>query len=331
MEKRIIELTARITAYIEAGGDIYAPKRQLPYYDYMSEIVKSLRKTNPAITYEDVYMLCGIRFDRKFDHFKKFMAKVKKFSVGKNADQIRTSKVRAIDNSYEILKNYADKYNTTPFDFLYLMSGYYFSDCYIKTDYIQNLKEEILEAYPTGDITGIRWERPDLYEKIRNAQKYMPANAKISLLELLGVSHALLSPASAPKINEKELVAKLKELYPDMVIIKLQSNNQTLYNQLIKICQHKQISTSEWASSHGFSYPLAQTHTKLSKTKVDTEKRIHLLNKLKAEALENIKVTGTDEIDLFNASLQATLMVIDKLNAQEVRNYFSQKNDEIDS
>ena len=327
LKNRIKELQSRINAFEKAGGDIYAPKRQLPYYEYMSSILDSVRKENPNATYEDIYLLCGIKFDREYNHFKKFTKELRKYVSDGKVDAIRTNEVREKNNVYEILKNYADKYNTMPFDFLYLMTGYYFSDCYIRTDYLSNLQQELLTAYPNRDITGIRWERPDLYEKIRSAEKYMPTDSKKSIIESLGFRNTLIDSSSSQiHIDENRVIDELKRLYPNKVITNLHTINPQLYNQLIKLCRQKGTNTTDWTSSKGFDYPLAKTRKKLAITKTDTNERLQLLSSLKQKQLEKIAFESNDEIDLFRASLKTTLAVIEELNEIEIKNSFNRFN-----
>ena len=320
-KERLVELRRKIDEYIKAGGDIYAPKRQLPYYNYLADTAKCIRKeTGNDVSIDDVYKLCGINFDREFNHFKKFLTMLTPFVKNGNADYIRTKECRNVSNVYEILKNYADKYNTMPFDFLVLMTGFKFENCYIKTDYINNLRQEILAVYPNGDISGIRWEYPKLYEKIRQLQKYSPSLKTMrETVEFLGFTDKNMWDKSASKESETATIQELLTLFPNKIVKSLTTLNPSLYHKVIRCCRQSNTSTVDWMKAHGFTYLTGYNQPRLSQTKVDANKRAEMLLNLKAKALQKLNITKTDEASLFHASLEATKMVIDLLNKEQIK------------
>lgn len=319
INERIEELKKRITAYINAGGDIYAPKRKLPYYEYLSSTVKAIkRKTGKDISFEDVYKMCGVNFSREYNHFRKFLAELTPFVENGYADAIRTKEGRTTSNVYSMLKNYAEKYNTTPFDFLVLMTGYKFEECYIKTDYIENLKAELLVAYPNKDITGIRWENPQLYEKLRQIQKFLPEiNSVKAAATHLGFTTRNMLGIYSGKKDEQLVVKELTKLYPNKNVVSLYSEHPELYYKVLRCCRENNKSTTEWFKGYGFTYSSGQKQPRLSKTKVDGEARAEMLLNLKRLALEKIDYNKTDEISRFEANIKATKAVIELLNNQQ--------------
>jgi len=321
VNKRIEELKRRITEYVNDGGNIYSPKRQLPYYDYLTDTVKAIKKkTGKVVSVEDVYEMCGIKFDRDYNHFNKFLKKLTPHVKGGYADEIRTAEARKVTNVYEMLKNYADKYDTTPFDFLVLMTGFKFENCYAKGNYIGNLKNEILAVYPNGNISGIRWEYPHLYEKLRQLQKYLPSAKSVKdAVEFLGLRNTSMTDKSTNKESTIKVVEGLKELYPDGKVVDLRKKDIALYNRVVRCCRQENLSTIEWFSANGFSYSVGQVHPRLNLTKVDADKRAEMLCSLKDKALEKIKLDKFDEVELFRASLKATKMVIDELNHEQIK------------
>lgn len=319
--KRITELKKRIEEYVSAGGNIYAPKRQLPYYDYLSDTVKALRKTTgKEVTHEDVYQMCGIEFDREFHHFKNFLKQLKPFVRNGYADAIRTKEAREANNVYEMLKNYADKYNTTPFDFLVLMTGFKFENCYVRTNYIENLKAEILAVYPNGDVGGIRWEHPALYEKLRILQKYLPGvSSNREAVEYLGFTNHNMAEEQTRLTNKTAVLEELKTLFPKKKITNLRTVSSSLYYKVIACCREENKSTVDWMKENGFTYENGQVQPRLSQTKVDGNKRAKMLMDLKNKALANYDFSNASEISLFRASLSATKEVIEELAKQNIQ------------
>ena len=323
--KRIIELKKRIEDYIQAGGDIYAPKRQLPYYNYLTDTVKYIRKnTGMDVAVEDVYRLCGINFNREFNHYKEFLTKLKPFVKNGYADEIRTQTGRSSSNVYTMLKSFADKYNTTPFDFLVLMTGFRFSNCYIKTDYVETLKSELLEAYPNRDIGGIRWEHPELYEKLRIVHKSTPGSRSINdIVVSLGFANRNMQLSSTSRVDEINVVNELEKLYQTRQIVNLREINPELYYKVLHCCRKANKTTVEWCKKHNFTYVAGQSHLRLSKTKMDkanADNRAQMLINLKIKALNTINFDKSDPVESFEANLKATQIVINALNKQQIKN-----------
>jgi len=318
IKQKILKLKQLILNFIANGGNIYAPKRELPYYDYMSYIVKLLKQQDPNITYEDVYALCGIEFNKDYYFFKNFLAELKLYNHGGFVDGIRESKTRATNNTYEKLKNYAEKYKTTPFDFLVLMTPYSFESCFIHTDnYEETLKHLILNKYPDKDISGIKRQEPELYEQLRQLQTYYPY--PITMKDLVH-NMGFIWPRASSKLpsipNKQNVLDELNSLFPDKNIISLRQIDTTLYYKIIKLARFEKLSISEWLIKNGFNYSNAIKLSPLSQIKVDANSRAKLLQHLKQKQLENLNIQTANEIELYKASLKATQNVIAFINSK---------------
>lgn len=318
-QTRLENLKRMISEHVANGGSIYAPKRQLPYYDYLSDTVKMIRKqTGKQVTHEDVYLMCGIKFDRDFNDFCSFLTDLKMFASDSMVDKIRTTEVRKVNNVYERLKNYADKYNTTPFDFLALMTNFEFSECYIKTDnYSECLKYLILKEYPNRDISGIKRARPELYEQLRQLQRYYPTSVSMkTLVSDLGFVWDRASTDVPSSPSEESVLKELEQNYPDKIVDKIHTHNPGLYAHIVRLCQAKKKSIKDWLSAQGYSYPGGLAAPQLSFIKVNAKSRIRLLCELKRRALEQLDLKSCDETELFHASLDASKTVIEYINSR---------------
>jgi len=320
VQDRIDELTAIIESYAENGGNIYTERRELPYYERLRGIVRTLRKLTGQddISYEDVYGLCGIKFDREWNDFMDFAEYLTTKADENNCvDDIRS--YRGKNSRYQQLIEYAKKYNTNPLDFLVLMTPYSFKEAFVKGDYISALRAEINQAYPTGDVGGIRWDRPDLYEKIRHLQKYTPSSTKQELLVLLGVENDLIKDDQIKPISTKGMVLKqLEEAYPDHEIVSFAETNPTLYIDVIKHSRSEGKLPMNWLSENGFNYTAGINASSLSKTKVDTQERARWLRMLKRQLMATIDLSNADDIDKYHAHLEATKQVIEYVNSLDI-------------
>ena len=65
-------LRTQIDDYKAQGGSIYDERRMVPYYDNLLYLRDKLKETNPQITIEDTYLLCGHPMDREFHRFELF-------------------------------------------------------------------------------------------------------------------------------------------------------------------------------------------------------------------------------------------------------------------
>lgn len=318
MEKLINNLKNEILNFTANGGNIYSPKRELPYYDHLSYVVKQLRKQNPNITYEDVYSLCGVEFDRDYYNFITFVNELKMYNNNGYVDAIRSTKLRAKNNTYEKLKNYADKYHTTPFNFLVLMTPYSFSNCIIHTEnYEETLKYLILCEYPNKDISGIKRQNPERYEQLRQLQNYYPYPISMKeLVQKMGLVWPQASFTLPEKVNKKQILNELNVLYPNKIITNLVTQNKTLYFKIVKAARSEQKTISSWLEENGFNYPSAVKIAPLSQIKVDEQSYKKLLKNLKQSALEKMQIQTKNEIELYKSSLAASLQVLNFLNSK---------------
>lgn len=326
--KRIENLRKKIEEYIMAGGDIYAPRRELPYYEYMRGIKRALEKElERDVSFDEVYGLCGVNFDREYhenmmeyQRFLSFYERVRGFA-DKNGyvDSMRKSEVRKIDNTYEQLKNYADKYGCSPFDFLVLMTGFKFKTAIIQVDYVSYLSQKLLQVYPDGDIEGIRWQRPDLYEGIRHLRKYMPESVSMQeVAEILGVHNKRFSNDKLKvNLNKDAVLNKIYELCPDGNASKLRVVDLATYYHVIELARSEDKTPFQWMKENNFSYDFEMNMPRLSKAKVDADKRAQTLLSMREELLQNYDLQNVDDITRFNTYInvmQQTLQIVNNEN-----------------
>ena len=119
---KIKNLKERINEYIKQGGDIYAGKRELPYYEYLHTLKRRMEEYyNSKFSVEYMYSLCGITFDREYNNHKSVCDRLALYADKKGCvDVVRTDEVKAKDTVYTDLKNLSAKHNASMLDYLVL-------------------------------------------------------------------------------------------------------------------------------------------------------------------------------------------------------------------
>ena len=320
--KRIENLRNKIEDFVENGGDIYAPRRELPYYEYLRGIKRALDKEEGReVSYEEVYAMCGITFDREFNRFMDFYDKVCTFADENGyVDSMRKPEVRAVDNTYEKLKNFSEKYGCSPFDFLVLMTGFKFQKATIQLDYISYLSQELLKAYPDGNIEGIRWARPDLYEGIRHLRRYLPESTSMQdVAELLGVYNDRFSGKKLEvRLDKNAVLQKLYDLCPDGDATKLRDLDLPTYYEVIALSRSEDKTPFQWLSANNFKYDFEMNMPRLSKAKINTEERANMLLAMREEMLSEYDLTNVDDITMFNINLEVKQRVLQRVNGEDL-------------
>lgn len=315
--QKFINLGKRISTFVKLGGDIYADTKTLPYYESMRYVKKEYEKElGEKVSMEQMYSLCGIKFDRDYRAFQVLQADISKFADPNNCvDIIRTTAIREQSNVYDRLKTMANKYEVSPFDFLTFMTPYRFSSGRVQGDSISRLKEDLLEAYPSRDLEGIRWDRPDLYERLRSLNKSLPeALSMQDLAGFLGFHNERFSQTKPEvKIDEKEILANLTELFPDRDVSGITSVSPADYQKVVRLGFVNDQTPQQWLETRGFSFPTAVDMPRLSTTKVDLDDRLAEINGLRSEYIKEYDTENADNIDMFHINLDVMKRVVTKL------------------
>jgi len=318
---RIEKLREKIIAHIQNGGSIYDKKNNLPYYEYLRSIKRDLaEELGREVAFEEVYELCGFNFDREYyetsEEYKRFIVffeKVKSFADQNGyVDEMRNSEIRQFDNTYEQLKNYADKYNCAPFDFLVLMTGFKFKKALIPVDYVSFLSQQLKTEYPDGNIEGIRWNHPDLYEAIRHLRRYLPEQLSMQdVAEFLGVYNNKFSKTIlSTKVNSKNIIEEILKVCPDRNVTHLRHKNLQLYYKVIEISRLEDKLPNQWFRENNFTFDFNMNTSRLSKASVNTDLRASKLLALREKFLEQFDLTQMDEIDKYRLAIEILKKVI---------------------
>ena len=321
-EKRIANLEQRIRTFIKLGGDIYADTKSLPYYETMRYAKKEIEaELGEKVTMEYMYSLCHIKFDRDYRAFQLLQADISRHADEHNCvDVIRTTALREQDYTYDKLKTMANKYGVSTFDFLTFMTPYHFSSGRVHGDSISRLKEDLLEAYPTRDLQGIRWDRPDLYERMRSLNKSLPE--ALSMQDLAGFLGFYNEKFSATKpevrIDENEVLENLTQLFPNGDVSGITSVSPADYQKVIRLSFKNDQTPQQWLADHGFAYPTAIDMPRLSTTKVELNDRLAEINELRAEYLKEYDTENADNIDMFHINIQVMQRVVGELEERRL-------------
>ncbi|MGN0787704.1 MAG: hypothetical protein ACI4L6_01375 [Candidatus Onthoplasma sp.] len=289
-EQHIKELKNKIDEYVANGGSIYDGKRKNTFYEQLYYVRNKLSKLDGEdYSNADIFKMCGYDFNPDFDYFKNLKDMLRPFAD--ESGEISTKELR--DNHYAIyaeIRKGAKRYNVQPFDMVALMTGYRLSTATIETDYVAHVKRELLKAYPNRMVNNIKRENPDLDSKIRNIQQYMHLSLE-ETLEFLGFENTNIEShkSNQKKLSKSEVLNELKQYAVDNDVKNICTNNQPLYNKVVRLAMREHKSISDWFRDNGFKYMNVETKP-LKLIRVDAHKRYDDLLNLKEKIVESILV-----------------------------------------
>ena len=305
---KIENLKKRINEYVVNGGDIYAGKRELPYYEYLHTLKRRMSEYyNCDFSVEYMYSLCGITFDREYNNHKTICDRLAGYA-DKNGcvDTIRTDEMQAKDTVYTDLKNLALKYNVSMLDYLIFMTPYHFSSGRVVGDSIEKLKKDLLKAYPDRDLKGIRYDNPNLYERMRNIKLMLPVRLTMKeLADFLGFSNErFLDKKEDIKEKEMQVLEELHKTFPNKDVSNITNVAPALYFKMIRVCFAYDQTTKQWLKSKGFTYITSNAGSRLSATQISHKERETELMPLKKKYLKNLHKSNLDEREKFYLNLK---------------------------
>ena len=318
---RINKLKDKIETYIKLGGDIYDGRRDLPYYKYMSLLKRDMEEQyNITLTMEYMYSLCGIRFDREFNHYKEACKKLKEYADENGCvDSLRKIENKKEGSVYFELKEMARKQGASFMDYIYFMTPYRLTTGRIQGDSIAKLKRDLLKAYPTRDLSGIRWDNVSLYERIRSLQLVMPEKlSRQEFIEFLGFSNDRFS--NKPKIvnvDEKEVIDELIKLYPDKQISNITIKAKQLYPKVVRLAFSEDLTVQQWLKTKGFIYSTGIASSRLSSTQVSFDTRTEELAPIRKKYEKKILKPNMNEVDKYYAKLEVMKKSLAELEENE--------------
>jgi len=324
MKKLSIEdIKQRIEEHIANGGSIYEPRRQLPFYNNLQKLVKRIQKSgNPDFTMIDAYKLCGYDFDREFAEYLKLI-ELLKTNADENGFVDSIKKIKGDNSPKTLLQKMASKIKCSPSDYLILMTNYRYSKAIIATNYIEQLRKELNETYPDGNIINIKRENPTLYEKLRHVCKYSPEvgiNDMQSVAEYFGLTNERFSTTSMYQHLEiKKIIKDLWDLYPDGIVKELSKDNLTLYHKAVKCAVSQNKTLKQWLESNGFNYISSQKTDRFSKTVVDSQVREKELMKARSKILGEERKTFSNAKDEYYYKKNVAMLVLNHLEQQRTK------------
>lgn len=305
---KIENLKNRINDYVAQGGDIYAGKRQLPYYEYLHTLKRRMEEYyNCKFSTEYMYSLCGINFDREYNAYKSICDRLKKYADENNCvDVIRSNTIKGKDTVYADMKGLAAKQNVSMLDYLFFMTPYHFTYGRIVGDSIAKLKKDLLQAYPDRDLSGIRYDNPNLYERLRNIKQMLPERLTMKeLAEFLGFSNnRFLDKKEDIKQKETQVLEELSSLFPNREVSNITNIAPKLYHRIVRISFAHDQTAQQWLKSKGFSYKTSNAGTRLSATQVDFKQREKEMLPLKKKYTKKLYKNNMNDVEKYYIDLK---------------------------
>ena len=316
----IENLTQELALFQKMGGDIYAPRRTLPYYERLRSAKRAYkRETGKDLTAEDIYRDCGIKFNRDYHVFSQFVEGLSKIATpDKKVDIIKTSKLPADKVELKSYLNFhANNLGISPGEYLILMTDYRYESLTISGDYVANLQARFNKAYPRGVVSNLKAENASLYWALKHFQEYCPEdlsyNEALAFFGLKNISARGPEDTKQAPINEDYIVGKLEEKYPTREIKDIFSNDPKLYYTVVKLAVRNDQTVSQWFDSHGMKYAQGNNCTRLSRYRVDAQEHEQMLLGLRDELLQEYDTTNADAIDMYEINLDITKRIAEKL------------------
>jgi hypothetical protein len=232
----IENLTQELALFQKMGGDIYSPRRSLPYYERMRSAKRAYEKeTGKELSYEDIYRDCGIKFNRDYNTFSQFVEGLSTIATpDKKVDIIKTSKLPADKVELKSYLNFhARDLGVSPGEYLILMTDYRYESLTIAGDYVSHLQQRFNKAYPSGVVSNLKAENASLYWALKHFQEYSPENLTyneaLAFFGLRNISARGPEDQAIKPINEDYILGKLAEKYPTREIKDIFSTNPKLY------------------------------------------------------------------------------------------------------
>lgn len=305
---KIENLKNRINDFIKQGGDIYAGKRQLPYYEYMHIVKRRMEEYyGIKLTMEYMYSLCGINFDREYNAHKSVVDRLKLYADENGCvDKIRTEEIKAKDTVYTDLKNLAAKQNVSMLDYLIFMTPYHFSVGRVVGDSIAKLKKDLLKAYPDRNLKGIRYDNPNLYERLRTVKQMLPERLTMQeLATFLGFSNdKFLDKKENVNPKEMQVLEELSKIFPNREVSNLTKVAPALYYKIVRISFAHDQTVQQWLKDKGFSYITSNAGTRLSATQISMSERQKEMLPLKKKYTNKIYKDNMNNFEKFHADLK---------------------------
>lgn len=313
----INKLKAQIDEHIANGGSIYDERRTLPYYDNMRYLKDKLKATNPDITIESIYALCGYTLDREYHRFELFNDELSKASdINLYVDAIKSNHNHL--HTRNVLNMLSKELGCSPSDYLVLMTKYRYRKAIVQGDYVSQLQEELSEAYPDGNTTGMKRQNKQLYNKLRHFAKYAPENISMSdALTFFGLNSDGYS--DTPLTQEQcEIIKKdFKEKYDPSTIDQVKDFDYSDYIRLNRVALRENIAVYDLLIKLGYSVKSHSNVPQLSRLKVDAKEREDYLLATRREMVGELIKRGEsipqDSRELYYFNKKLASMVIDKI------------------
>ena len=319
-------LKKRIDEYVAGGGSIYAPRRELPYYDSLQQLKDKLKLSSM----EEVYEKCGYKFDREYKRFFDMMILAKKFANNSGSiDEIKLNNKEDNELSKQTkdemvkLESYinfnASKLKCSPADYLIYMTDYHYNSSMIRCDYIYELYEDLIREYPDKVIKNIKSENISLYHKLKHAARYTDTSMK-ELAEALGFDASIFKSkkSALPKLKihkNSYVISTLKSIQEKEGEVDLVADKD-LYRDAL-ICSIKEgKSLKLWLKDNGIK-PTNKTLSeyRLARMKVDYNERMEEIREIRNQIIseENLSIPK-DERERYYFNLKLAEKTIEKLN-----------------
>ncbi|MBR1985095.1 MAG: hypothetical protein IKA31_05065 [Clostridia bacterium] len=307
----VTNLTKEIALFQSMGGNIYSPRRTLPFYERLRSAGRAYqRETGEKIPMEQIYSDCGVKFDRDYYHFTLFLDNLASFATPQGTvDSLKRTRATQTETEAKSYLNFhANEIGLAPGEYLILMTDYRFENLTISGDYVSFLQQRFSKAYPNGLVKNLKAENTSLYWALKHFQEYAPEELSYDeALAFFGMKNISTKKPPEPKITkpiiESEVVEDLTDLFPTREIKDIYTLNPKLYYDVVKLAVKNDQTVQQWFACHGMSYAQGNQCARLSRYQVDATEHEAMLLSMREELLQEYDIENADNIDMFRINL----------------------------
>ena len=308
-EVTIDRLKKEIDKYVANGGDIYCKNPLPPYYDLLGCVIKKFKKHGKVYGVEDIMKLCGYDWHR---------SKLNTFNLLKVLEQYKDEYgyIDSINNSEEgkqilfRIKRKAVNKGMELNDYLMVVYGVRLYETNVDVDYFSLVEKELKQfeqKYGRENVTLAnlgKYNKRLLY-RINHLATYFPYGSVNSsvVLDALGYNVRVFDKR---EIDEKKVIEKLLEIYPDREVYKLNDYPSLRYS-VVSLSAINDQTIEQYLNTRGFSVKKKGVTYRLSKALVVNDNELY----------EKIKVIREDLIKnsrVLNDSSSSNKEINDELN-----------------
>ena len=230
-------LINEVVDYISKGGSFHIERKKLPFYERLNTYTRSLKKTNPNTTHEQVMKDLG--FKEYSDIYFRCIGLENLKNYRDNDGYVDSYRTNAKMKAY--IQDLAKTLDLPYYIIIALICNEKLKKCSIFTEYVELVKQQLINYYNVhGTLIGLKRKNEALYEKFNTLVKYFSDGTeskftKEEWLECFGLNNVEhgFEKITTKIIDINDEMSKLKAKYGKTQII-LKDLDRNTYHKIVR-------------------------------------------------------------------------------------------------